>query len=733
MRISLERFKQHESLELDLPDQGMVQLAGPSGVGKTTIMEAFLEACEGESDRPIMRGKSSCRVELDLPTVELNIVRRRGPHSLNVMHADVSYEGDVAQEMIRKVLGYSSLVEFFANSYVIQGHGGSLLSMQPADQQRLIQQLSCGDSDPEKFRDETTAIVSERAVDLKAKTAKSDAASGMLIRLEANTPLEPAPPTDIKVDQRQISDELVDLTGEIADRLTQKRLLETELVDPARQLDVLLVKETANLTANDEQVLEAVIGVEVGNQRVRERKGDVDVMIANAELPATETAAKELIWKKQQRFSGLVAMKEMAARVAALLPASVGRMLPAIEEHLGSLSARLEAVAADVAEINETIGATELAMHTQPCPACTAPLIIQKNVIVSAKSGIAPADADKIISKLTADKKEKISQIADIESEIKKFTKLANDAAHMKKYLPEDVLPGIKTQSALNDLETDVINKWAMLNMAIAGEKAGVANLAVIQERGRKISAKIQQLEALKKDANFRPEAAVRGDLDALATELEKLNTAKAAGQIKLSVAVSYQTELSRYFDQKNNFDKYNKALAEAQAEFTLAATAREEAAAELAAAERLKWLADFAATSAIEGKVDEINARAKQWIDRMFDGDGTAIVMTHQSQTKKGDVRAKTGVDIFHKGYPVDKVKEFSGGEKSRAFLAFQMALSGMYPVPFLLIDEGLAGVDPELKATCLEVLKEAATDKLVLVIEHGAPESVFDKVVNV
>ena len=78
--------------------------------------------------------------------------------------------------------------------------------------------------------------------------------------------------------------------------------------------------------------------------------------------------------------------------------------------------------------------------------------------------------------------------------------------------------------------------------------------------------------------------------------------------------------------------------------------------------------------------------------------------------------------------------VKGVSGGEQDRILLAFQLAMSDMYKSPILMIDEGFTGVDlDETFEACMSVLKPIAEKKLILMVQHGAPEGFFDHVIKI
>jgi hypothetical protein len=48
-------------------------------------------------------------------------------------------------------------------------------------------------------------------------------------------------------------------------------------------------------------------------------------------------------------------------------------------------------------------------------------------------------------------------------------------------------------------------------------------------------------------------------------------------------------------------------------------------------------------------------------------------------------------------------------------------------------MIDEGFPGLPDTQLEECLQILREESVNKLILVIEHGAPDHMFDKVVTI
>ena len=211
-----------------------------------------------------------------------------------------------------------------------------------------------------------------------------------------------------------------------------------------------------------------------------------------------------------------------------------------------------------------------------------------------------------------------------------------------------------------------------------------------------------------------------------LSQELGAMDAATAEWKLYESNANNY-LKLKKIFDDSLAIVNKNNAR-KADLELEIEATN-----AEMVAADRLIELTNIAATSAIEGIIEEINSNSQYYIDKFFDGDGTSIVLTNTSKTKKGEERAKIGLDIFHKGQRAKKLANFSGGEKARVRLAFQLGLSKLFNSPFLCLDESLNGLGEDDKNICLELLKECADNRLLVVIEHGISETAFDEVINI
>ena len=149
----------------------------------------------------------------------------------------------------------------------------------------------------------------------------------------------------------------------------------------------------------------------------------------------------------------------------------------------------------------------------------------------------------------------------------------------------------------------------------------------------------------------------------------------------------------------------------------------------------RIKEISDAAAIGATEGIIHAINGYAEEHINKLFPHGGTAVRIMSGTKTKQGEDRSKLALSVTHKGQAVGKsISPLSGGEKDRVKVAFQLALAEIYNAKFLMLDEPFAGIDVDYTLDlCLDLLKGFASDRLVFIAQHGAPEGQFDSVIVV
>lgn len=147
MKLILENFRCYEKKIFEFPDEGLTLLSGPSGIGKSTIMNAIFFALfdTGKSFKPQSFGKESCKVEFDFQN--LHIERQRRPNRLVLLNKDTnkSYVDEEAETIIKQKFGFEGDKphEFFLSTcYLKQNGEKSFFLMKSPDKLEFLEKLA---------------------------------------------------------------------------------------------------------------------------------------------------------------------------------------------------------------------------------------------------------------------------------------------------------------------------------------------------------------------------------------------------------------------------------------------------------------------------------------------------------------------------------------------------------------------------------------------------------------
>nr|QBK87549.1 MAG: chromosome segregation ATPase [Marseillevirus LCMAC201] len=138
MRIKLCNFRCHTDAEFELPDQGLVLLAGSSGSGKSTLLKAISYVLFGSKAirKPYTFGTTTCSVTLEF--MGMKVHRTNRPNRV-IVNDDL--EDAAAQAYIDEKLGVG-YDEFLISSYIPQKNNSSVLSLSQAEQLQMIKTLA---------------------------------------------------------------------------------------------------------------------------------------------------------------------------------------------------------------------------------------------------------------------------------------------------------------------------------------------------------------------------------------------------------------------------------------------------------------------------------------------------------------------------------------------------------------------------------------------------------------
>lgn len=699
MKIKLKNFKQHIDKEVELPDSGLVMLKGRSGAGKSTIFEAVEDTLYGSAKK--IKSWSGGRPETFIELDGFAAHRTRTPNTITYKQGSIELEGGAAQDAIISKLNMKHS-EFMACSYIKQSFSNSILDMTPKDMLRFIEDLSSKDESPEDFKKKISARISELKSELDKASSAYESSVKMLTSVEDLT--EPVKP-DFEYSEEGHKKELQ------AERDRRAKIIEMEFEFNQ------LYKKYKEFTEKQES-----------HKEIENRYKELESELSGLQEPdpdfySKREIRKQEVYKKNEYFNKYEALMSLANEFHLMFPEAKkykGKLTSFIEESMDKLELAKKDISTEIYKKTEEIKKVKFYQENSLiCPSCDAPLIMKDDELHH-WNGSDESSEDRL--------KQLEREVIELEDATKKMDKSLKfmkntlvQAQTLKAEMPDpshasDLKSRADVQDAIDNLNSDLHNyieskeKYESVKKSFDEAKMKyeysmeVIKNPITQEEVMELK---RPLDELKAEQLFKRKTL--SDLDAA----EKAHNA-------------HQIEMAKY----NQYLESKKKMTE---EMERSHSKLQQAHQKYAAAVRLKEVADTAANAAVISKINEINESAAPFIERMFSDDGTVIQLSNINVTQKGKENAQISVEVFHKGKEIKGINEFSGGEKSRACLAFQLGLSNLYGSPILMIDEGFTGLDSELQEECIEVLREFAEDTLVLVIEHGAPEHLFDKVIEI
>jgi DNA repair exonuclease SbcCD ATPase subunit len=125
---------------------------------------------------------------------------------------------------------------------------------------------------------------------------------------------------------------------------------------------------------------------------------------------------------------------------------------------------------------------------------------------------------------------------------------------------------------------------------------------------------------------------------------------------------------------------------------------------------------------------LDYIGQRATEIINNIPNMANAVVYFENAKETKSGKVKNEVNAVVNLEGDTAIPIKTLSGGERTSADFAIDLAVGEMIEnmtqkgVNFLIIDEGFDGLDSISKIQCLEILKTLSTDKKILMVDHSS-----------
>lgn len=329
----------------------------------------------------------------------------------------------------------------------------------------------------------------------------------------------------------------------------------------------------------------------------------------------------------------------------------------------------------------------------------------------------------------TEENAQKIQQIANqIESNkkiIEEYLKEAQKIPHYKmmEKKAEELLQN-RTDRAINVLEEKDLTELQEKQRALMNEKENIKNIANQDhlKRTNEWNYKVFGINQKYHDES----SALETQVNHLQHEIEKIQLKKK----------NYVQALEIYEkDCKNIRDKISLNSDELQKQIIELRTLEKNI---LLSEESIRLIKNFTLQK-FQDTLNYIGHRATEIINLIPNMANAVIFFENSKETKSGNVKNEVNAVINLEGDSAVPIKTLSGGERTSADFAIDLAVGEMIEnmtqkgVNFFIIDEGFDGLDSISKIQCLEILKSLNTDKKILMVDHSSEvkEMVYDTII--
>lgn len=321
------------------------------------------------------------------------------------------------------------------------------------------------------------------------------------------------------------------------------------------------------------------------------------------------------------------------------------------------------------------------------------------------------------------------TELASHNKEMTKATKIKNDyEALLNRELPSTLM---KMLTSLEE-ERKVLPKGDTVSLKRCADS--------VPELSKRISVLVSSIEAAWKTrtehSRIDKEISARKKIltSSKQSSIEELTKKIRTHEITVTETVAKLTEYNRLLQSNHELSERIRECEEYAAlqssidafndEISLYQTSLNETSDRLEGAYGLEEACKQAELLAIQKTIENINEHARTYLDEFFEEPISVRLESGES---------KIGVNVEYRGETfTDVEEELSGGERQRCELAFILGINDMVQSKILLLDECLNNVDGEAGADILDILRNYAVNKPVIVISHDCVEGLFDEVVE-
>jgi len=707
-RISVEAFRSFRDKNQSplLPERGLCLIkgynkdtGGSSGSGKTSVAlavaHAFKFAHFPATDLQSYHTDKKMQVELSLDMDGRDVLLKVGKEqSIRVGDEVIKGSATAVQEKLQQLTGFSPDM-LRALTYRPQKKPGLFLSMTDSDKKEFLSKL-LGLEELEQLAEKATS-----AANAYATTANFKFVTQRDLHEQAaqSKPVEPVlESTDIYVQNVEAG----------------KRGL-ASAKEMQEQVAVVIAQLRADL-ATDESESRKVIDEQLGFMRAQH-----DEMRA-ARKPFIPTMRDEMVKAQGERSRLQKRLDELRATEQAergqLMEQAM--LMKTKLQMVNQLAATEPKILAEIAALEAQIAHTE----KQSCPTC--------------KQHWTAGGAELYLDELREKHAAKSAELADARDAVLMLDQLREMVRDLEAAAKNYSLPEVaEVEVELEKAKADVAKYHARFDteeqeyeLAVKQEELKLAQ--DLQALKQKLEAELEQALASARTNIALFEQQASNVNNEVMTALLAFNTAKEDLQ---KVESRNATLVATYEANKRNYEDLLKRAEKAKADWEeiQAMADREEDFARLVGREGFLG-------SIFEEVLVEISQETNEYLKALPNVATTTIEFTTENETKKGTVQKKIVPVVMKNGVKIPLEAGLSGGQLTSVELAVDLAVmkvisqrTGKMP-GWLILDESFEGHDLPVKEACLEILKKAAEDRLILVVDHATEvKEMFDFFIEV
>lgn len=782
MRIKLKNFKKHLDKELILPDHGLILLSGKKGAGKSSILNAIYYALFGTIKKPYSFGTNTTSVTLEY--LNLEITRTSSPNTVMVKVNGHTYEKEAAQGVINDRLKQDSKM-FMLASYIVQKNNSSILSLPPTEQLALIHLLAL-DNKEVRYKEiikELIRVNNEELSKIKAKYEYIQETYDKFIETfeSVENPMQDDEIEKFKTRIDKFNDKmskLLDKQKQINILLEKKKNLENKISLKSEKManykESLQEKESTlrEWKAKLENIPDD-LNKEIQNLRSQIEYNENNVALERYKQELTEIKAENAEIKK----AWIEIPKEQALEKYENLKENfeISELLVEIPLKEKNVKKLKEIVKQEIIKLTEKI--TKLqdnrtrylkqesdSKTLKKCPKCKTFLIILGNELVVST---APAKAESHFKEILAENEKDLGIAQSKLLEVREYNAILKDICDDFSWDP-------KKQE-----EYDHLKEYVKINSKLESENKDLIQAHKINQK--KLQEKIQNLKTileLKKEFknNIPPQNMQDrlSELTHLSENIKDYKTNHEATNRKCNEIIKNINELQDIINQskldlqelkKNNPDlkskdneitesikklkkqhsqdqeileivnkyleykKNEEELVKLQENLEKSEKECKKKESEYHGYLSLKEKYIKAEILSLNLVMNNINDRIDYFLDKFFIGNKLKAWL-EIIEAKNG---LKIDTKIMYQGEEYDKMNDLSGGEFDLCTLASICGINTLLYSPILMLDESLSSLDSQTNTETINILKEMAVDKLIIVCSHEAVRGIFDEIIPI